>query len=40
VLDRAVFDLLDHYVAGRTADDGALVADASVPGVASLRQAG
>jgi dienelactone hydrolase len=40
VLDRVVFDLLDHYVAGRTADDGALAADSSAPGVASLRQAG
>jgi predicted dienelactone hydrolase len=40
VLDRAVLDLLDHDVAGRTASDDALVADAQVAGVTSLQQAG
>jgi dienelactone hydrolase len=40
VLDRVVFDLLDRYVAGRTPDDTALIADGAAPGVASLRRAG
>jgi dienelactone hydrolase len=40
VLDRVVLDLLDHAVAGRTADDAALITDAAVAGVSSLQQAG
>jgi len=40
VLDRAILELLDRFVAGRTADEEALVAGGTVPGVASVAVGG
>jgi len=40
VLDRAILELLDRFVAGRTADEQALVASGTVPGVASVAVRG